>query len=166
MIALARKLRIPCRYVSGYLFHADPARRPPPKASSHALGRGPAARTRLDRIHPTTTCSAAKPHPRRRRPDYAEVPPRARVQRWAESELSVSVSVALADAPVERRDGTSDDRPAAPRRRPWRRIFRRSRSRNSSSSKFRTVSSPLYVVNPDSRWFFNRKQQISPQISW
>ncbi len=36
MIALARKLRIPCRYVSGYLFHADPSKAAAAEGASHA----------------------------------------------------------------------------------------------------------------------------------
>ena len=50
MIALARKLRIPCRYVSGYLFHADPATGSRRRRRVTRLGGGVPARTRLDRI--------------------------------------------------------------------------------------------------------------------
>src|SRR5258708_23814925 len=36
MIALVRQLKIPCRYVSGYLFHGDKAKDPSPAGATHA----------------------------------------------------------------------------------------------------------------------------------
>src|SRR5205823_5556188 len=76
MIALARKLRIPCRYVSGYLFHADPVKAAAAEGASHAWveallpGLG---RTEFD---PTNNVLGGESHIRVAvGRDYAEVPP-------------------------------------------------------------------------------------------
>src|SRR5207245_894728 len=51
MIALARKLRVPCRYVSGYLFHTDGQTARSPEGASHAWVEA-RARTRVDALCP------------------------------------------------------------------------------------------------------------------
>jgi transglutaminase-like putative cysteine protease len=101
MIALVRKLRVPCRYVSGYLFHTTEDQSRSAEGASHAwveaflpglgwVGFDPTNDTICNERHIRVAVGR----------DYAEVPPTRGVYKGgAESELSVSVTVSLADAP-------------------------------------------------------------------
>ncbi len=102
MIALARKLRIPCRYVSGYLFHADPSKAAAAEGASHAWVEALLPGLGWTEFDPTNNVLGGESHIRVAvGRDYAEVPPtRGVFKGGAESELSVSVTVALADAPA------------------------------------------------------------------
>jgi transglutaminase-like putative cysteine protease len=101
MIALARTLRIPCRYVSGYLFHADLARAAAAEGASHAWVEALLPGLGWTEFDPTNNVLGGESHIRVAvGRDYAEVPPtRGVFKGGAESELSVSVTVALSDAP-------------------------------------------------------------------
>ncbi len=102
MIALVRKLRVPCRYVSGYLFHTTGDQSSSAEGASHAwveaflLGLGWVG------FDPTNDTVCKERHIRVAvGRDYAEVPPtRGVFKGGSESELSVSVTVSLADAPA------------------------------------------------------------------
>ena len=102
MIALVRKLRVPCRYVSGYLFHADPAKAAAAEGASHAWVEALLPGLGWTEFDPTNNVLGGESHIRVAvGRDYAEVPPtRGVFKGGAESELSVSVSVALANAPT------------------------------------------------------------------
>ncbi len=106
MIALVRELRIPCRYVSGYLFH-------------HRGGNGRADRSAQDATHawveallpdigwvgfdPTNNLIAAERHIRVAiGRDYADVPPtRGMFRGGADTELTVAVNVTTMDEPPD-----------------------------------------------------------------
>ena len=102
MIALVRKLRVPCRYVSGYLFHSTGDQSSSAEGASHAwveaflpglgwIGFDPTNDTICNERHIRVAVGR----------DYAEVPPTRGVYKGGgESELSVSVTVSLADAPT------------------------------------------------------------------
>jgi transglutaminase-like putative cysteine protease len=102
MIALTRKLRVPCRYVSGYLFHADAEKARAAEGASHAWVEALLPGLGWTEFDPTNNVLGGESHicvavGR----DYAEVPPtRGVFKGGAESELSVSVNVALSDAPA------------------------------------------------------------------
>ncbi len=102
MITLVRQLRIPCRYVSGYLYHQRQDRSA--SGATHAwieallpefgwVGFDPTNNTLADERHIRVAIGR----------DYADVPPTRGVFRGkAESELSVTVKVAPFDVtPVE-----------------------------------------------------------------
>jgi transglutaminase-like putative cysteine protease len=102
MIALVRELRVPCRYVSGYLFHTTEDQSSSAEGASHAwveaflpglgwVGFDPTNDTICNQRHIRVAVGR----------DYAEVPPTRGVYKGGgESELSVSVTVSLADAPL------------------------------------------------------------------
>ncbi len=115
MIALVRPLRVPCRYVSGYMFHRADA-----DGTGDETGTRPA--TRKDRsfegashawvealmpnlgwiaFDPTNNLIGADRHIRVAvGRDYADVPPTRGVHKGgAHSELSVAVTVSPSDAP-------------------------------------------------------------------
>jgi transglutaminase-like putative cysteine protease len=103
MIALLRQLKIPCRYVSGYLFHAKSDRDDrTPEGATHAWlevflpGPGWVA------FDPTNSRVGGERHIRVAiGRDYADVPPTRGVYKGeAESELSVTVVVAPGEAPL------------------------------------------------------------------
>lgn len=104
MIALARQLRIPCRYVSGYLYHGqDDDERATPGAT-HAWVEALLPELGWVGFDPTHNLDVRERHIRVAvGRDYADVPPTRGVFKGrAEGELSVAVQVALADdAPVE-----------------------------------------------------------------
>lgn len=102
MIALVRKLRVPCRYVSGYLFHADAEKALAAQGASHAWVEALLPGLGWTDFDPTNNVLGGESHIRVAvGRDYAEVPPtRGVFKGGAESELSVSVTVALADAPA------------------------------------------------------------------
>ncbi len=108
-IALSRLLQIPCRYVSGYLFHrpdADDDHNRSAEDGSHAwveaylpevgwLGFDPTNNTLADERHIRVAIGR----------DYADVPPTRGIYKGtARSTLHVGVSVAKARFPVVRED--------------------------------------------------------------
>jgi len=101
MIALVRKLRVPCRYVSGYLFHANGSKPVSPEGASHAWVEALLPGLGWTEFDPTNNVLSGDRHIRVAvGRDYAEVPPtRGVFKGGAESELSVAVTVALSDAP-------------------------------------------------------------------
>ena len=97
MIALVRRLRIPCRYVSGYLFQAKTDRALAPEGASHAWVEALAPGLGWVGLDPTNDGFAGERHIRVAiGRDYSEVPPTRGIYKGGrESELSVSVMVAL-----------------------------------------------------------------------
>src|SRR5437667_5421891 len=100
MIALVRKLRVPCRYVSGYLFHAQDDQSLASEGASHAWVEALLPGLGWTGFDPTNNVLSGERHIRVAvGRDYAEVPPtRGVFKGGAESELSVSVNVSLSDA--------------------------------------------------------------------
>ena len=103
MIALVRQLRIPCRYVSGYLFHAkneNPDRSP--EGATHAWVEALLPGCGWLAFDPTNNLMGCERHIRVAiGRDYADVPPTRGVYKGeAESELSVTVLVLPAEAPL------------------------------------------------------------------
>lgn len=103
MIALVRKLRVPCRYVSGYLFHANGDRPMVSEGASHAWVEALLPNLGWVGFDPTNDVLCGERHIRVAvGRDYAEVPPTRGVYKGgAESELSVSVTVALSNSPAD-----------------------------------------------------------------
>jgi transglutaminase-like putative cysteine protease len=104
MIALVRPLRIPCRYVSGYLFHneAEDGRRDRSlEGASHAWVEALVPRLGWTAFDPTNNLIGGDRHIRVAiGRDYADVPPTRGVYKGeARSELSVVVTVSPSDAP-------------------------------------------------------------------
>jgi transglutaminase-like putative cysteine protease len=105
MIALVRRLKIPCRYVSGYMFHRDENEKDRSlEGASHAWVEVLAPRLGWVAFDPTNNLVGADRHIRVAiGRDYADVPPTRGVYKGeAQSELSVTVTVSPADKePVE-----------------------------------------------------------------
>jgi transglutaminase-like putative cysteine protease len=101
MIALVRQLKIPCRYVSGYLFHADSAKDRSPAGATHAWAEAYLGELGWVAFDPTNNLPGCERHIRVAiGRDYADVPPTRGVHKGeAGSELSVTVSVSPIDAP-------------------------------------------------------------------
>ena len=101
MIALVRQVNIPCRYVSGYLFHRDDKDRSLEDAS-HAWVEAWLPELGWVGFDPTNNLLAEERHIRVAvGRDYADVPPTRGVFRGdAESELDVGVWVDRMDEPV------------------------------------------------------------------
>lgn len=101
MIALVRELRIPCRYVSGYLYHEDKCHDRSPAGATHAWVEAYLGEAAWVEFDPTNNLLGCARHIRVAvGRDYADVPPTRGVHRGgAESELSVRVSVSSVDAP-------------------------------------------------------------------
>ncbi len=105
MIALVRPLRVPCRYVSGYMFHRDPTQEKQDRSlegASHAWVEALVPRLGWVAFDPTNNLIGADRHIRVAiGRDYADVPPTRGVYKGdAESELSVSVTVSPSNAPL------------------------------------------------------------------
>jgi transglutaminase-like putative cysteine protease len=102
MIALVRTVGVPCRYVSGYLFHAKDDQSIASEGASHAWVEALLPGSGWLGFDPTNNLLCGERHIRVAvGRDYAEVPPtRGVFKGGSESELSVSVTVALSDAPV------------------------------------------------------------------
>jgi transglutaminase-like putative cysteine protease len=102
MIALVRRLRVPCRYVSGYLFHAKDDRSLSSEGASHAWVEALVPGFGWVGFDPTNDVLCGDRHIRVAvGRDYAEIPPtRGVFKGGAESELSVAVTVSLSDAPA------------------------------------------------------------------
>jgi transglutaminase-like putative cysteine protease len=101
MIALVRQLRIPCRYVSGYLYHQSESHDRSPAGASHAWVEAYLGELGWVELDPTNNLLGCERHIRVAvGRDYADVPPTRGVHRGeAESELRVLVTVSLVDAP-------------------------------------------------------------------
>jgi transglutaminase-like putative cysteine protease len=101
MIALVRQLKIPCRYVSGYLFHEDSGKDRSPAGATHAWVEVYLGELGWVAFDPTNNLPGCERHIRVAiGRDYADVPPTRGVHKGeAGSELSVTVSVSPVDAP-------------------------------------------------------------------
>jgi transglutaminase-like putative cysteine protease len=101
MIALARELRIPCRYVSGYLFHRVEYNDRSAQDATHAWAEALLPRLGWVGFDPTNNLLAGERHIRVAvGRDYQDVPPtRGVFKGTAESELSVAVQVKPAEQP-------------------------------------------------------------------
>ena len=102
MIALARQLRVPCRYVSGYLFHDAKIADRSPEGATHAWVEALVPPLGWVAFDPTNNLVASDRHIRVAvGRDYADVPPTRGVHRGeAASELSVAVYVSTVDKPL------------------------------------------------------------------
>jgi transglutaminase-like putative cysteine protease len=101
MLALVRRLKIPCRYVSGYMFHRDEVKTDRSlEGASHAWVEALIPRLGWVAFDPTNDLVGADRHIRVAiGRDYADVPPTRGVYKGeAQSELSVSVTVTPADS--------------------------------------------------------------------
>jgi transglutaminase-like putative cysteine protease len=102
MIALVRRLQVPCRYVSGYMFHRDEAEKDRSlEGASHAWVEALVPRLGWVAFDPTNNLVGGDRHIRVAiGRDYADVPPTRGVYKGeAQSELSVAVTVSPSDAP-------------------------------------------------------------------
>ena len=106
MIALTRGLKIPCRYVSGYLHHRATDEDRSPSSATHAWVEANLPGLGWVAFDPTNNLLAGERHIRTAvGRDYADVPPTKGVFRGkAASELSVSVRVSTTDAPPDDND--------------------------------------------------------------
>ena len=102
MIALARRMGIPCRYVSGYLSPSTESHDRSAEGATHAWAEAYLPSLGWVGFDPTNDVLAAERHIRVAvGRDYADVPPTRGVFRGeARSALSVRVTVSLADAPI------------------------------------------------------------------
>src|SRR5579863_4807480 len=103
MIALVRPLLIPCRYVSGYMFHRDEDEGDRSlEGASHAWVEALVPGWGWVAFDPTNNLVGGDRHIRVAiGRDYADVPPTRGVYKGeAQSELSVAVTVSPSDAPV------------------------------------------------------------------
>jgi transglutaminase-like putative cysteine protease len=101
MIALVRRLKVPCRYVSGYMFHRDEAEKDRSvEGASHAWIEALVPNLGWMAFDPTNNLVGGDRHIRVAiGRDYADVPPTRGVYKGeAQSELSVAVTVSPADA--------------------------------------------------------------------
>jgi transglutaminase-like putative cysteine protease len=100
-IALLRQVRIPCRYVSGYLYHQPKTRDRSANGATHAWVEALLPGLGWIGVDPTNNLFVGERHVRTAiGRDYADVPPTRGVFKGdAGSELSVAVTVAPADAP-------------------------------------------------------------------
>ena len=101
MIALVRQLKIPCRYVSGYLYHGSEDKDRSPAGATHAWVEAYLGEAGWVAFDPTNNLLGSERHVcvavgR----DYSDVPPTRGVYKGeADSELSVRVIVQPVDAP-------------------------------------------------------------------
>jgi transglutaminase-like putative cysteine protease len=102
MIALARRIGIPCRYVSGYLSTSSECHDRSTEGATHAWAEAYLPELGWVGFDPTNDLLALDRHIRAAvGRDYADVPPTRGVFRGeAGSELSVLVTVSLADSPM------------------------------------------------------------------
>lgn len=106
MIALVRGLGIPCRYVSGYLFHDQQGSERSTDGASHAWVEAWLPSLGWIGLDPTNRTLATDRHIRVAiGRDYHDVPPnRGAFKGNARSELGVAVRVQTTDAPIEPSD--------------------------------------------------------------
>jgi transglutaminase-like putative cysteine protease len=100
MVTLVRRLNVPCRYVSGYMFHRDEAEKDRSlEGASHAWVEALVPRLGWIAFDPTNNLVGPDRHIRVAiGRDYADVPPTRGVYKGeAQSELSVAVTVSPAD---------------------------------------------------------------------
>lgn len=100
MIALVRRLKVPCRYVSGYMFHRDENEKDRSvEGASHAWVEALVPGLGWVAFDPTNNLVGGHRHIRVAiGRDYADVPPTRGVYKGeAQSELSVTVTVSPAD---------------------------------------------------------------------
>jgi transglutaminase-like putative cysteine protease len=107
MIALVRRLGIPCRYVSGYMYHRDAGREEEKKdrsleGASHAWAEALVPGLGWVAFDPTNNLIGTDRHIRVAiGRDYTDVPPTRGVYKGeAQSELSVAVVVSPSDTPA------------------------------------------------------------------
>jgi transglutaminase-like putative cysteine protease len=101
MIALVRELSIPCRYVSGYLYHETDCHDRSVENATHAWVEAYLPNLGWIGFDPTNNLIAGERHIRTAiGRDYGDVPPtRGIFKGIAQSELSVGVQVSTTDAP-------------------------------------------------------------------
>jgi transglutaminase-like putative cysteine protease len=101
MIALTRRVGIPCRYVSGYLFHKAGDKTRSAEGATHAWVEALLPGLGWVGFDPTNNVIAGDRHVRTAvGRDYADVPPTKGIFKGsADSQLLVSVQVAPSDAP-------------------------------------------------------------------
>jgi transglutaminase-like putative cysteine protease len=101
MTALVREMGIPCRYVSGYLFHRTENRDRSAQDATHAWIEALLPELGWVGFDPTNNLVASERHIRAAiGRDYADVPPTRGVFKGeAQTELSVAVQVSESDAP-------------------------------------------------------------------
>jgi len=101
MIALVRRMGIPCRYVSGYLFHRAGEKVRSAEGATHAWIEAYLPGIGWIGFDPTNDVQAGESHVRTAvGRDYADVPPTKGVFKGvASSELTVAVRVAPSDKP-------------------------------------------------------------------
>ena len=101
MIALVRHVRIPCRYVSGYVYPREEKRDRTGDGATHAWIEALVPGYGWVGFDPTSDLLAGSRHIRSAiGRDYADVPPTKGIFKGnAASELAVSVRVSLSDAP-------------------------------------------------------------------
>jgi transglutaminase-like putative cysteine protease len=102
MIALVRELGIPCRYVSGYLYHGEGTADRSTPGATHAWVEALLPGLGWVGFDPTNNLVASNRHIRVAvGRDYDDVPPTRGVFTGdAKSELSVDVKVELSEAPI------------------------------------------------------------------
>jgi transglutaminase-like putative cysteine protease len=112
MTAIARTWGIPCRYVSGYLYHKGSRDRSAADAT-HAWVEAYLPSLGWIGFDPTNNIMAGERHIRAAvGRDYADVPPtRGTYKGGADSELSIAVSLEPAQAPVRHEDFLKVARP-------------------------------------------------------
>ena len=100
MIALVRNARIPCRYVSGYLYHSSENTHPSADGATHAWVEALLPGTGWVGFDPTTNQLAGAQHIRTAiGRDYADVPPTMGVMKGkADTQLQVRVRVTPSQA--------------------------------------------------------------------
>jgi len=101
MIALARHVRIPCRYVSGYVYRTSENQDRSPEGATHAWIEALLPGLGWVGFDPTNNLIAGERHIRTAiGRDYADVPPTKGIFKGdSASQLTVSVRVATSDAP-------------------------------------------------------------------
>jgi transglutaminase-like putative cysteine protease len=103
MIALARMMQIPCRYVSGYLYHEPKEKDRSLESASHAWVEALLPNRGWTAFDPTNNLVGGDRHIRvALGRDYADVPPTRGVYKGeSQSELMVAVAVTAADLVTE-----------------------------------------------------------------
>lgn len=116
MIALVRKAGIPCRYVSGYVYHSEDCHDRSLEGASHAWVEAYLPELGWIGFDPTNDVLAAERHIRVAvGRDYADIPPtRGAFKGNAASELAVAVTVMPTEAPAHHEDFLRIVRPMPP----------------------------------------------------